>query len=447
VNGTQAARHALNLADQRNLQAEAFYSMNREMEIRCFQGKVEHFERAESGGLGIRVISEGRSGLAYTEKLDEDSLAETLEAAREATEHLPPQEGITLSNWPAASEIKGLQAPGIPALKTEEKIQLALDAEAATRSCGPEIENVPWAGFSETVSEILVANTAGLERNRTTGSMTLFVQALAARDSDRKTHFDFCFGRDVTDLNPQKIGTTAGQTAISLLGANQPVSCNADILFGPRAFADILGTFSSQFSGRAAEEKRTPLLGRQGQQIGAENLQLIDDATLPGAPASRPFDAEGAPTARLALIEDGVFKSFMHSSETASRAGCQTTAHASRSYKNSPGVAPSNLMVSNGDTSPDDLRSAAGIEVIAVIGSAGASAVSGEFSLPMLGFELSNGQRVRPIHNFTVSGSFEGLLSAVKGIGNDFEFASPSLGSSVGCGSILVSGLAIAGSK
>ena len=43
MTGIEAAGHALELARGRGLAAEAFYSSSIELEIRCFEGQVEHF--------------------------------------------------------------------------------------------------------------------------------------------------------------------------------------------------------------------------------------------------------------------------------------------------------------------------------------------------------------------------------------------------------------------
>jgi PmbA protein len=216
------------------------------------------------------------------------------------------------------------------------------------------------------------------------------------------------------------------------------------VLFAPRPFARLLAGFAAMFSGRAAEEGRSALAGRLGQKVGAGNVAIIDDATLPDSPAARPFDAEGVPTRRLPVVDDGIFGAFLHTSDTARRAGQPPTGHAVRSYQSIPAVAPSNLFVSAGEKSPEELRAGAGLEVTVIMGSH-TDPVSGEFSLPALGYRLKDGRRERPLHNFTVAGNFLELLSSVRAVGADFSFGLPGMGSAVGSGSVLVSGVSVGG--
>ena len=48
-------------------QVEAFVSRDSETDIRVYEGSVEHFVSAQSEGIGIRVIRDGRTGFATTD--------------------------------------------------------------------------------------------------------------------------------------------------------------------------------------------------------------------------------------------------------------------------------------------------------------------------------------------------------------------------------------------
>ena len=71
----------------------------------------------------------------------------------------------------------------------------------------------------------------------------------------------------------------------------------------------------------------------------------------------------------------------------------------------------------------------------------GANAASGEFSLQAQGFAVERGARVRPVHNFTVAGSFLEMLARVAAVADDFKFSH----FPVGAPTVLVSELAVAG--
>ena len=64
-------------------QIEAYVSRGGETAVRVYQGEVEHFVSAQSQGVGIRVIIDGRTGTSHAGRLDEASWREVLEEARE----------------------------------------------------------------------------------------------------------------------------------------------------------------------------------------------------------------------------------------------------------------------------------------------------------------------------------------------------------------------------
>src|SRR5207302_1232101 len=82
------------------------------------------------------------------------------------------------------------------------------------------------------------------------------------------------------------------------------------------------------------------------EAVAAPGVSLVDDPCLPQGLASRPWDDEGVPSGRTAVIERGVLRSLLHNSETARRAGlARSTSNASReSYRSAPEVGATNLV-------------------------------------------------------------------------------------------------------
>ena len=64
-------------------QIEAYVSRSGETEVRVYEGEVEHFVSAQSEGIGVRVIRDGRTGFAYAGTLDPGAVDEVLAEARD----------------------------------------------------------------------------------------------------------------------------------------------------------------------------------------------------------------------------------------------------------------------------------------------------------------------------------------------------------------------------
>jgi len=218
------------------------------------------------------------------------------------------------------------------------------------------------------------------------------------------------------------------------------------VVFDPEAMSDLLATFSSIFSAEAAQKGLSKLAKKEGTPIAAAGVTLVDDPFHSSSPAKRNFDAEGSPTFRKNLIENGVFQTLLHNLKTANMAGGQTTGNASKAGYDSPvGIRPFTLYLAPGEISEEELLKKAGSGVyINSLGGlhAGADPVSGDFSLQSAGFLVENGQKTGYVKSFTVAGNFYDLLKNVTAVASNLEF--PGMGS-FGSPSVLVDGLSIAG--
>ena len=109
-----------------------------------------------------------------------------------------------------------------------------------------------------------------------------------------------------------------------------------------------------------------------------------------------------------------------------------------------PIFAPSNLYISIGDKTYDELVSemGRGLVIISVQGThSGANPVSGDFSLSAYGYLMENGKVVRPVDQITIAGNFFAMLSDVVAVGNDIDFGTGTIGSP----SLSIGALAVAG--
>jgi PmbA protein len=166
---------------------------------------------------------------------------------------------------------------------------------------------------------------------------------------------------------------------------------------------------------------------------------------LPQGMNSRPFDAEGYPSAPLSLMKGGVLSSYLHNSETAAQAATDSTGHASRaSYRSVVGVDASNLYMRAGTGSRAELlrQMGSGLLLTDIQGAhAGANQITGDFSLQAEGFWVEGGEIAHPLEVFTVAGNFMELLAGVQAVAGDLTFTEYASGAP----SVLIDGLSVGG--
>src|SRR5208282_3029317 len=98
------------------------------------------------------------------------------------------------------------------------------------------------------------------------------------------------------------------------------------VIMEPAAVLDLVGQMFGDFSATALEDKRSFLTDRLGKKLFGENIHISDDVAHP-LQAGVPFDGEGVPRRKLALVDAGVPRELAYSRASAKRAGVEATGH------------------------------------------------------------------------------------------------------------------------
>ncbi len=431
----EAKGYVLWRAREMGLQAELLFVENRELSLRAQGGRLEELKEARQGGVGLRVVAEGRVGYAYTEELSQEALDWALEEAREnallsAKEGaIPP--GRPLGNHDLLGE--GLSAP------LEAKGQAALGLEKRLRE-DPRVRAVLMGGYMEREVRVALESTQGVQGAYRTGLAGLMGSFVMQEGESLKQGWDFRPSKEFHALEPGRTALEFLEKTARLLGARPLRTGRYRAYLEPKAMASLLMVFAQALSGKAALEGKSRLLGRLGERIGSALVTLIDDPTLEKGLLSRPFDAEGTPAKPTVVVEKGIFRTFLHNSETARALGQENTGHAQRSYKGTLGVAPSNLYLAP----MGNLRLTEGVVITELMGlHAGANPVSLDFSLQALGLWVEEGEVRHAVENFAVSGNLLELLQAVEAVGDDLDWVL--LDAAYGSPTVAVSELSFAG--
>jgi PmbA protein len=438
----------LGLAKDKGLtDVEVFARRDVGLSLKAQKGELESFQRSDSVGVGVRVLLGERVGYAYTENLSTGALERALLEAAANAEIVEPVPGAALATDTSAAPAVNLYNEALESVPLADKVELTKRLEATAYATDKRIRTVPYNGYSDSTSFMRVANSRGLDRHYRSNAVFAFSYPIATDGAENKVAFEALASRDFAALDPEKVAGAAARHAVSRLGSKQMTSGRIPVVFAPQAMAELLSTFSTVFSAKSAQEGKSLLAGHENQAVASPLFKLVDDPLLADGFATRPFDDEGVPCKPLTLIENGVFRTFLHNTQTANQAGTTSTGHAARGgYKGTLDVSPSNFYVEAGTTSFDELVSGPGpVLVIDDLQGlhAGTSTISGDFSLQAQGFLYQDGTFQHPVHNFTVAGNFLTMLKDIVAVGSDLRFFPQ--GAYIGSPSVKVKELAIAG--
>jgi PmbA protein len=428
-------------------QAEAYAEETRQTTVRARDREVDSFSSSESRGVGVRVVVDGRLGYAWAADPHPDEAARLLEAARENAAFSTADDANGLPEAATAEPLPGLFREGQAEVPPERKVSLALDLEHAAVEADPSVRRVEEAIYGDAVSRVAVSSTAGLAAEYAGTDCWCMVLALAERDGETQTGHAFRVAREIDELEWEQAAREAAERGARMLGAIKPATERLPVVLDPWAASSFLGVLAGSLSAEEVQKGRSLLAERVGEEVASSFLSLVDDGRLMEGPAAAPFDDEGVPTGRNALVERGVLRGFLHNTETARREGATSTGNARRfSYRGVPGVSPSNLFVEPGSGSAEDLLAGAGraVYVQDVTGvHSGANPVSGEFSVGATGLRVDGGALGEPLREMTVASTLLDMLKAVTAIGSDLRFFPG--GGAIGTPTLLVGEMTIAG--
>jgi PmbA protein len=378
------------------------------------RGKVEHVERSEGGDLGLRVFVGRQVATVASADRSPRALEELVERAVAMARSVPedPFAGIAdpgqiARDWQALDlDLVDPEEPSSDVLK-----ERARAAEAAALAV-PGVTNGDGASAGWGRSGLaMVASNGFSGRFSTTGS-NISATAIAGSGTGMETDHDYTSAVHAGDLEaPEAIGRRAGERAVARLGARKVATTTVPVVFDPRVSRSLIGHLIGAISGPAIARGTSFLKDKMGEQIFGAGIAVIDDPHRRRGRASRPFDGEGLPTVRRAIIEDGRLTTWLLDLRSARQLGLAPTGHAVRGTGGPPGPAPSNLHLAAGSATPEELIAdiAEGFYVTSMMGSA-VDGLTGDYSRGASGFWIERGRIAYPVNEVTVAGNLKDMF-------------------------------------
>ena len=446
MEGRQALDYVLSLAREHRVRdADCMLAREESITVKVFRGKVEKVDQSTALGLGVRVVDAGRTGLAFTERLEPAALEKTFLAARENAALLDPTEVVLNREIPPVPDPAGLglHSEALQALTVDDLGRLGLEIEAAAFAADRRVKALPYLVASRSQGEYRIVSTHGLEYAQRENSVGAYCQALLEDNGRRKSGSRLWHRRAWSAEEARTVGPMAVERAAALLGAGPIPSARLPVVLDEDCAPELLGMYFGAFSGEAAQKGQSRLKGRLGEQIAAPEIDLVDEPHLSGAGGSRYLDAEGTPTRPLPLIEGGRFANFLYHIESARRDGRPPTGHAGRSYSGGIVTRKNNLVLPAGTHTLEELIALEPrcLLVTELEGGAGCNPISGDISIGVQGFLVEGGRRVQPVDGVTIAGNFFDLLRGIRARGRAYQ---PNL-TSLFIPALLVDGLAVSG--
>ncbi|HEX3161205.1 MAG TPA: TldD/PmbA family protein [Pseudolabrys sp.] len=401
--------------------AVAVRGMSLAIELR--DGKIEESERSEGDDLGLRVLVGRRQAVVSTNDIADDGAA-ALAARAVAMARAAPEDkfaGLADANL-LAHDFPDLELvdPDLPTVGELEALaraaeQAALSVKGVSKSGG--------ASASAGIGGMVLVTSHGFRGAYLGSSHGVSMTAIAGEGTGMERDYDYSSVRHAADLEkPEEIGLSAAARAVARLNPRKVTTRKVPVVFDPRTAGSLVSHLASAINGASVARKTSFLRDKMAAKLFADGIRIVDDPLRKRGLRSHPFDGEGVAGKKLALIDDGVLRSWLLDCATARELGLVTTGHAHRGASSVPSPGPSNLHLEPGRLSPDALIAdiTDGFYITDLIGS-GANMVTGDYSRGASGFWIEKGKRTYPVSEVTIAGHLLEMFRTLTPA-NDLEF-------------------------
>jgi PmbA protein len=439
------AERLLNLARSAGADsADVVVLRDADLSIEVRNGTLEHAERAESTEIGLRAIVGRRQASVAASDLSEATLEEMARrgvvmaraAPEDPTVGLAPPEALSEQRDSVALEI----CDPAPEPSPEDLSQMALAAEAAARDVSGVTQIEQATGAHQRRLGVLAASNGflGHYRQSVTGLSCIAIcgEGLGMeRDwyGEQRVHR--------SDLPAaEEVGRIAGERTVARKGARKPPTGAYPVIYDERVAGTLIGHLVAAVNGSAIARGSSWLRDALGRQILPAGLSLTEDPHRRRARLSQAFDAEGLPTQPRVIVEAGLLTGWTLDLGTARKLGMASTANAARGPSGPPSPSITNLELTSGDATRDDLLREMGTGLLAtsMLGSS-INATTGDYSRGAGGFWVEGGEIAFPVNECTIAGNLRDMLRTIRPANDARPWQSRRVPS------LLVDGLVIAG--
>ena len=399
------------------------------------EGNIEKLLEAGSRSLSLKVILDKKVANASSSDFSEETLHKLVENAIARAKYTSSDE---FAGLPEKSEIEAdikslnLFDQAVVDLSPEAKIaavkeieKIALGNEKVNKSSG--------ASYGTSINETFLANSNGFSGSYKSTSCSAGVYLQAGEEPNVIEDGWYSSARNLNALKSnEEIALKAVHNVTRLIGAEKIATQNVPVILEPNMTSRILGFLSQCLSGHAIYMGQSFLAGKINEIIAVDNLKIWDDGLLPNGLNSKPFDREGVPTSKKAIIENGMLKNYLLDTYSAKKLEMNSTGNAGGA---------TNLYLEAGEYTPDEIIKSVkkGLLLVKTMGQ-GTVPTTGDISTGAFGIWIENGELTYPVAEITINGNLGDMLKDIQMVGNDLVFDRSVTGPTIKIGSMSLAG-------
>jgi PmbA protein len=322
-------------------EVEALFAAHRDALTRFANNTIHQNVAEQAQWLSVRVAVDQKTARATTNRFDAESIRKAVDEAIVLAKSVAPDpELLPMAGPEPVQEVLRFHEP-TAAASPDDRARGVAEAIRVVEAAGQTAAGIYSTGQT---SEALF-NSRGVAAWHQETLAQFSITAMAQDSSG----WAKASAVSLEAFDPVALARRASEKARLSKNPREVAPGRYTVILEPAAVLDLVGQMFGDFSATAMHDQRSFLTGRLGTRLFGENIHITDDVAHP-LQAGVPFDGEGVPRRKLALVEAGVPRQVAYSRASAKRAGVPPTGHGFP-LPNDVGEAPLNIVISGGDTS------------------------------------------------------------------------------------------------
>lgn len=256
---------------------ELYVSRSYRLGIELFHQEISSYTVADVTIIAARGIYQGKMGYAYSELNDNTTPLYLAEQVKENAKAISSSEAAYIFEGSPLYKKKKVFSPNMEKMSTEEKIQMLHEIETKLRAYDTRIVEIGGVSYEESISEITLINSYGLELKHKSNDFMIYAEAVAKENDEIKTGYKIVFGNDPTTIDIVDLVKQSADNALSKLGGEPALSKDYPCVFAPKVFSSLMSCFLSSAKAEEVLKHSSALEGKLGDLVASKKVTIIED--------------------------------------------------------------------------------------------------------------------------------------------------------------------------
>lgn len=407
---------------EKNIYGDIYLENIVRTEVIVNDSRVERITKSDTVCGNVRIFKNGKMGFCYFSGKDRNIIDNAISKAVSSAFVNGYEKYFLGTN----RECKKLELFDVSYknINDETRINMALLLEKNTKE-NPWIKMVRNTNYTDSLEKTFYINSENQQNYSEKTKFFVYTSAVAEKNGDREIAESFEWTALLDEINLEMTGRECAKKAANLLNGEQIKSGKYRIILPPETACDLISLISKMFMGDNIVKGKSLFASyKLNDIVGADILNIKDDALMNFKIGSFSIDAEGECGQNKFVVENGMLKTFLFDKTNAILYNTNTTGNCVRtSFKFIPTCGISNFYIESGKESVQKtVNNFTGIYINSFMGLHMADTVSGNFSLAFNGWIIEKGEKTKAIKESLITGNLKELLNKIIIICDDLKF-------------------------